>query len=947
MLSFATLPLVTTLPIPLFASENSAVLKIDDNNKYLRWELFIEKDKLVISKNENLVLLETFDLSYFDRLVTTLQAQQVNKKYFSIIKYNKEFYPQRPAQIQLYLSNSTVELFKFYKETNKKVVLDFWINEATLNQNKIAEINPGLLNTGVQIQKINAVPNLNSNIPQSDSINKQSNLVEDFVGNKSVFKIFNRKNGVSEDDTDKAYAAEENSRKKLEFERQKKLEHLTVAVDRVSLWQSAGRKSMDNSLQKNKLDLDFRYGASFLWAYPMIPVLSNVDIDLESKSPDFYYPILNREKKIDNREGHLQLMINFYRKNKFGLMKKSIDLFEAKYKATKDELVLFEYLEANVLSKSYISTKNPGLLSSYMGKIDNIINLTNDFSLKKVLYRFLIQEDLNKKNYLSLLERGKDFFIKANENKDREMIYLSAKSIMFSLSELNQVDKLEKFMSDKDVSPWLDTQEGLSFQFLTLFKREEFNKVLSIYEAKESGMEKPIKDTILFLVAESYFQLGEIDLAEKTFKHFLKSYQYHSYASFARIRYALCRELSGATLDEVGSLYLDAINRATLPTARLEAKLRYVGALFNRKGSVTTSDKKMLAYLDTQADEEKYLVYDVKFLLWQVRLRSLIKQKKYSEALTYYTSIPLDAMPKAYQSVFERDGTEVVLGLMQEAFHQGDDGRVLKLWGIYNTKFNGNLKMTKQALYYAGSSSMKLGLKQNSEALLELYKTQGTESFPQWVDREFTDLDMSALELRQLIGTKKFDEAQKIINEVKENSPLLAWAKVLIQSSKKNYPEMQKLIEETIIDEKLMKGIIPSDLVDILENYLTALEVNEKGDRLEKRLMSVMPVFEANIDTFKRIKERAKFILLESYMSGKEKKWFEIENVWNDFAKEYGSSSYLPRLVYGKAIYLIKENRGPEAKIILRKLATSDETPVHIKEMAKNELNTFSEERKM
>ena len=103
-------------------------------------------------------------------------------------------------------------------------------------------------------------------------------------------------------------------------------------------------------VKKKTIYRDYRYGAAFVWDYPAITISPPKALDLKRKTPDYFYPVTDRSSIKDEREAHLQLTINLYRKNKYGLMKKSIDLYRKKY-GPDSETDFNEYLEANAFLK--------------------------------------------------------------------------------------------------------------------------------------------------------------------------------------------------------------------------------------------------------------------------------------------------------------------------------------------------------------------------------------------------------------------------------------------------------------------------------------------------------------------------------------------------------------------------------------------------------------------
>ncbi len=848
----------------------------EKNSKYLRWMLKTNKDQIIVTKNDNWVLLETFELKIFEQLKSTLENKTLDESYFKALKFTKEYFPERPAQIQIFLKDNSIELFKFYQTEDQKLVLDFWIN-------------PDVKVTQTE----------NPNREKIDE-NKLAEKIQENIVPKEVEKKFDPQ----------------------------------ASIDKVSSWSSTTQDAK-NSYR------DYRYGATIIWPYKAIIPDSTVDIQLASKSPEFYLPIKTPNSVKDERESILQLVLSFYKKEKYGLMKKTMDLFHQRFKATDAEKIFFTYIEANTLYKNTLGGGPNSLLQGAMSRLEEILKLSKDYEYQKVCLRFLIQYAVNRENFQKALELAKDFYIRSNENRDKEMIYLSTKNILFSLAQLNQVDKLDQFLNDSYVSKWLDTQEGISYKIYSLFKRQEYQKLLATYERLEKSLSKPIDGSINFHVAESYFQLGELEKAKKSYQEFITHHSLMSQSSFARLRVALMSELLEESMDKVLGNYLEAIDKSTLAQARVEAKMRYVGSAYNRKQVVTESDKMILGFLDIKDDEKPWVVGDAQLLLWQTRLRSFITAQNYSDALTYFSTLPVDSMIPVYKKIFEEDGTEVVLGLMQQAYLKGDHTKVVKVWGIYQDKMGQYLKNNKQALYYAGTSTMHVGLKNNSETLLKMY-TAAKDRYPQWVKRDYTAVEDENIIAKQLANAQKWGDLEKHLESYKNKDSIFIWSKVQVLMNKNNFKESKELIENALTDKNIMKSVAPSELNEMIEMYLTCLENTEKGDRLEKRIVAVIAVLNPKNDIFRETRERAKFLLIESYFKEKNKTLAEVNSLIAEFEQYYPKSTYLPRIKYGKALFYFSQKKVDEGSKILNELINNTTTPKHIKEMAKSELSSLS-----
>lgn len=872
--SYFQLPLILTILFFIITSVNAIEFNQEKNTKYLRWLLKTSKDQLIVTKSENWVLLETFEMNIFEKLKTILENAELDNNYFSSIKFTKDYFPERPAQIQLFLKNNSVELFKFFKPEDQQLVLDFWIN-----------------------------PDVKVTDSQKKPVIDEKNQDNEVITPKIVEK------------------------KEVAFNPQ-------ASIDQVTSWNSSVQDSKNGYR-------DFRYGATIIWPYKSIIPQNDVDIQLSSKRPDFYLPIKTPNLVKDERETILQLIVNFYKKEKFGLMKKTMDLFSQKYKITDEEKMFFTYVEANTLFRSAMLSNSNSLMQGGMSRLEEILKVSKDYNYQKVAYRFLIQHAVNRENYQKSLELAKDFYIRSNENRDKEMIYLSTKTILYSLAELNQVDKLDQFINDSYVSKWLDTQEGISYKLYTLFKRNEYQKLLATYERLEKSLSKPIEASINYHVAESYFQLGELDKAKKHYSDFITNNAFRSQSSYARVRIALISELLEESIDKTIGYYLEAIDKSTLAQARLEAKFRYVAAAYNRKHGATESDKMILGFLDIKDDEKPWLVGDSQLLLWQTRLRSFIKSGNYSDALTYYSTLPVENMTPIYKKIFELDGTEIVVGIMQQSYLAGDHAKVVKLWGIYQDKMNQLLKDNKQALYYAGISAMRVGLKSNSENILKEFDN-AKDKYPQWIKRDYAAVENESIIARQLANGKRWAELEEHLKNYKNKDSVYVWSKVHTQFAKENYSLAKSTIEDALTDKVVMKTATPQELNDLLEMYLSCLENTEGGTRLQQRIEAILVVMNPKNIIFAEVRERAKFLILESYFKEKNKSSEEISTLIADFEKYYPKSVYLPRIKYGKALYYFSNNNTNEGTKILNELIESNTTPKHIKEMAKSELSSLA-----
>ena len=171
---------------------------------------------------------------------------------------------------------------------------------------------------------------------------------------------------------------------------------------------------------------------------------------------------------------------------------------------------------------------------------------------------------------------------------------------------------------------------------------------------------------------------AQYDKAIALFDQFADSYSFHKKSSSAKLRIALAYDLLDRPPKQVQELYRDVINTAAGDVV-FEARIRYVGFTSIRKMRPTIKEREERVLLDSislRADKDR----EQKQLLWLARLRTLIIDKKFKEALSYLEAIPIEVLPPSYKRVFKSDGAEIIYGLLDELYRNSDYSRVVKIW---------------------------------------------------------------------------------------------------------------------------------------------------------------------------------------------------------------------------------------------------------------------------
>ena len=269
------------------------VLNQTELKTHLRWTINVQKEQVQINKKGLKVEFRSLDPEFFEQFSTDITKLPKNKNYHTNFKFFAPEQPGNPYILTVDLKDDSVELFSFYKDDNSQYVLDYWINK-------------------------DIVATKNASIaakPKVVSIVKKKTPKK--IKKLSTQKLLTKRNS----------------------DKFKVIDPLKVKRDK-----------------EKEAYRDFRYGAAFVWNYEaLIPNLEQ-DVNLSVKAPDFLYKVLDRRFQNDDKEAHVQLNINFFKQEKWGLMTRSISLYEEKYGTDKFK-ALNDFMKATSMIKNSIKKK--------------------------------------------------------------------------------------------------------------------------------------------------------------------------------------------------------------------------------------------------------------------------------------------------------------------------------------------------------------------------------------------------------------------------------------------------------------------------------------------------------------------------------------------------------------------------------------------------------------
>lgn len=859
---------------------------------HLRWKIFVPKDQILITKYPTYVKIETLNPDIFDQLEKEVRTLDQKTKYISDIRAVKNNFPRKSAKLIVNLRNADIELFSFYKQKDATYILDFW--DAKEQEKAL---------------------NLTSK-PKPQNKKKVENQAE------PVAKVVPFTPAPA---------------KKEVIENKKEVKKQVV-------------KKTRPKRKESQTFRDFRYGGAFMWDYePLAPTMAPY-VNVSRKTPEFFYPINDRDFNKNDQEGHLQLTVNLFRKKKYGLMYKSIKLFQKKYgESTENEFL--DYLKANALLRESKNDDDLSIEKSAINLFINIVERTTQYELKKAILQYLVQYMLDKDDYVQALQYSKNLYLVTKQNFDIELNRQATESILYCLSGLNQAEKIEKFISEKTIQKILPIQRQLAFKSYALLQRGQAEAVIRDFERSNVEKQTSIDSALLFNTAEAYFRLANYKKAIELFDKFTKDYSHLSSSSYSRLRIALSYEITGKDENVVKELYKNSINRAVLGEARMEAKFRYVGVSLARQYKPTAKEKEEIIFLDHGPEEAQYLHNDMKKLLWLVRLRTMINSQNYKEALAYLSSLPLDAMGPAEKRVFDGDGAEIIYGLIQKSYNKGDYAKTVKLWEVFKSKYISKVASDPYLNFIVSNSYLNLRLFKSFDNGLDNFKKISKFSyrqFPLWIERKIehnpSDL-VFELELLRLSQQKKWADALEKVSNIDKNNPKRSYYLAVISDKLGKHKDNINYSEKFLIREGSGYTLSDDEMANFLIAYSNSLYQEGQLNRFKtvtKALLSDIKKSRLKSKFIKEADEKLTYLLSEVLVGeGKDENYLSLEPMISRFLNTHKDSIYIGRMNYLYGLSLANNKKEKQAIGVFNDLLSNTTIPNYLKELARTEISSL------
>ena len=915
------------------SASSQALLDQEKATTYLRWNLFTGRDQLQFSKTGNKVIIKTLNSELFNNLKNELADVRLDPLYLNKIDFKDNANgasAMNAMAIEIELKNDSVEMFSFYRERDKKYVVDFWMDgKDTVSLGKAAVLRP----------EEEVVAN---KVPARIEITPKPEVEPKIIAAKAKIQTKVEK----EQPIPKADLALE---KKLEADK----DLTSFIVDPSRVIQKSGAELDAEAENSKKPYRDFRYGATFIWDYdPIAPAYKQL-VNLKTKIPEVFFPIANRQIQKGEKESHLQLTINLYRKKKWGLMYKSMKLFEQKYGA-KTEWELTEFIKANAILRENVDIPNPELFKNALVMLQNLSEKTENYELKKGIYKYLLSYYIEKNESLKILQLAKTYYAGTRDNFDFEESIIPAEAMLNSLAKLGQIEKIKELSQEKTMKKILPAQLLLAYQSYAFLRGGDLASLVSLYETNKAALAKPIDPVIMYNTAEAYFRLGRFQDAMVLYQDFTKNYSYEFVASNAYLRSALCSDLMDKNYDETLALYKKSIDTSVDGQISYEARVRYVAFRTVRKKVLDERDLEMRIFLEqdknaTSPDKS------LSKLLQQVRLRTLIVDGKFKEALAYLSLLPTISMAKIDARIFEGDGAEIVYGIISDFYKKSEYSQVIKAWQTYKDKYVDKVAMDPYMNFVVGSSYVKLGLYKGFDdvyASFEKLRDTPNRTFPVWVDRnqELKASDLLAeLVIVKDIKLKNWDLVGKNIASFEKRLPnynKTNYYKGLISFNQKDYKGAVTNLENFFSKQDQRIIYDPSDVADMIRAYTDSIYEQGLTDKFLKvsgAILNDTNSFGTDNAYIQNVRERIAYLGIEiTAGKGTNSNYMLFEKMINDFKKAHPKSVYTGRVNYILGQALVANQKVKEGREIFTALVNDTTTSPYLKELAKSELSLMN-----
>jgi tetratricopeptide (TPR) repeat protein len=547
---------------------------------------------------------------------------------------------------------------------------------------------------------------------------------------------------------------------------------------------------------------------------------------------------------------------------------------------------------------------------------------------------------------------AKRLYVIVQKNFDIEENPYAVDVILISLAKLRQIKKIEKLVNDKTVVKIVPKARLASFKIYSLLVTGKIEKAVRYYKEIVPSLPSAQTASILFNMAEAYFRLADYKRAIKLFDKFATYYSGNEKASAARLRIALSYDLLDRDPKIVSELYKNAIDRSARDKISLEAKMRYVAYRKIRKKHLTEADKRVSLLLNFKEGESLFDNH-LKKMLWSVRLRSYIVDKEFFKGLSYLNAIPVSSLKPSERRMFNGDGAEIVLGIIQKSYEDGNFSKIIRLWEVYQSKYINKVALDPYINYIVGNSYIKLGLYDSFDTFYNGFKTKKSSpkrQFPIWIKRQSHANAESLIEellVIKNIKLKNWNVANKSVVKMSNNRRKFYYLGIINYGQKK-YKQAVKYFENYFASNSDDKIHNSDDLGNMLDAYMKSIYQSgdmTKYERVGSAIVNDLAKSKKLTPYLLSVKEEISYMIIENIYSNK--KFAKLLESVKKFQTDYKNSIYKDRIKYLQAVALVRTQRETEGQKILQTIINDKNVPSYLKELSKTELSLLKIKNKL
>jgi hypothetical protein len=328
----------------------------------------------------------------------------------------------------------------------------------------------------------------------------------------------------------------------------------------------------------------------------------------------------------------------------------------------------------------------------------------------------------------------------------------------------------------------------------------------------------------------------------------------------------------------------------------------------------------------------------------------MINNEKYSDAIAYLSTIPLETLKLIDKRTFEGEGAEIVLGLIKSSYLKKDYSKAVKTWEIYKEKYENKVASSTYLNFIIADSYLKLGFKSSFNRefdRLKNLKNGKIRTFPRWVTAhkniKVTDYIVE-LEIEKRMLAKDWKGLSDYLESNRTNKNInYNYYKGVVSYELKEYNKSVASYENILVNPNINNFLSPAQSQNMLTTYIEALNKGNDSKRFRNNVSALINDLRRGAKKeYAAMLERFEYLYVESLYSEKKVNFKLILTKANDYLASFINSSYKDRVSFLKGVSLIQTSQEAMGEKVLKSLLNNSKTPEYLKGLARTELSTLA-----